>query len=144
MPIWSQVYPTEPNPGKYQIEQMYRTALLDDPRFFQPRDGDDFGLDLVALRERNEVRMQAPLGQLRRQAAGLWERMTKQQRILFWMGYFNSAMQYAKALAANMERALGTEKNPLALPLVEHFGNEFRAAVVQALKSDLEKNETKS
>lgn len=141
MPIWSQVYPTEQSPGKFQIEKMYESAWRHDPKFFQPQDGDNFGLDLVVLREQMEVRMRAPLAQLRRQVPGLWKRMTKAQRVLFWMAYFNSAMQYAEAIAADMERELGTPEQPHGLPHVARLADEFKVAVVRALKPEIEQEE---
>lgn len=93
--------------GKAEIERMYRMAYCVDSGIYRPDDVVDFGIDLRRLKEFGEVEMKKDLGQLRRRAKGLWDRMDAHQKAAYLIGDVVAGLRTAAGALRGLEAVLG-------------------------------------
>jgi hypothetical protein len=119
------LWPFDRNPGREEIERLYRVAYYVDSSVFRREDLVDFGIDFHRLKECGEVRMKKPLLQLRRHVKGLWDRMGRDQRAMFLMGHFAHTLRRAQAVLGELRTLLGDvedEKQALDLAMTRLCG----------------------
>lgn len=101
MPIYAQVFPTEQNPGKYQIEQLFRNLSKEQ---ITPQVIKDFGL--IRSQFSDEWQVTIPLNQARAKFRALYNSLPARTKASFQMAYLTSAVNYANAIIQNIEAAL--------------------------------------
>lgn len=101
------VWPTEKNPAKSEIEQLFKMAYYVDPEILRPPDIVNFGIDFHRLKEFGEVRMKKSVGQLRPHVADFWGRMNDDQRAAFLISSLIDRLKVIMQLTEDLESVIG-------------------------------------
>lgn len=128
-----QVWPTNKEPDKREIERMYKCAYYLDRSFFRPEDMLELGIDVLRLKEFGEVVMKKPLSHLRTRVGALWERMSRAQRTMFLYTYYVQGVKHLQGLLSLMEGEIGS------MMTERHGLSSFLGAMFRRFPEDLQK-----
>lgn len=133
MTVMKQVWPTNKDLDKPEIERMYKCAYYLDRSFFRPEDMLELGIDVPRLKEFGLVVMKKPISHLRTRVGPLWERMNRAQRTMYHYTYYVQGVKNLQGLLDLMEGELGSMMSE------KHALSSFLGAIFRRFPPDLQK-----
>lgn len=105
MTLYQDVYPSNDEPNKSQIEGMYYCGLtFHGPNFVLPTDYSDFGLGFSSLASTGVVMDADTRKQLRRHVPSLWSRLGYKAQIFFQLRHLLPGLAYCRHILTSIDQ----------------------------------------